>query len=467
MKTIFEIAKSGMHSAERSLSVTANNVMNADTEGYSRQRIEKSPAGQQMHGYHAGLGVRVSGVTRLRNELTDLQLNDKRHEMGYLQEKARSLEGLEASVASDSGGDLDVLLGRLFDTFSELANDPQDFSVRNNLVSRASHLSEKLADMDRNIQRLSDTTRDSVTQNIGKINELVEELAVLNRTITTSIAMGRPDHASQDIQVKKLGELAELVDFDATKAKNGSLELTIGGIQVLTDDTSRKLIPVVDDTDKEYGLRLENGTKVGVTGGKLAAGMEMYQEILPGMKEGLDLTARTLVTEINEIHRQGYGLDDEVMWNPEEGLEGRNFFDPVDPDDPEAVNASNIRVSADILENHQHIAASSRPAEAGNGEMATGLADLRNQSIMDDRKPVDYAVNLISQPGSELSNVRGTMETRESEIRMLEVQQEREAGVNIDEELSLMIQYQNAYQGAARVLSNAQQMYDTLISLVR
>ena len=49
---------------------------------------------------------------------------------------------------------------------------------------------------------------------------------------------------------------------------------------------------------------------------------------------------------------------------------------------------------------------------------------------------------------------------------MLQNQQEREAGVNIDEELSLMIQYQNAYQGAAKIMQAAQDMYDTLITIV-
>jgi flagellar hook-associated protein 1 FlgK len=59
------------------------------------------------------------------------------------------------------------------------------------------------------------------------------------------------------------------------------------------------------------------------------------------------------------------------------------------------------------------------------------------------------------------------MEARDSEIQMLKTQQERESGVNIDEELSLMIKYQNAYQGAAKAMQAAQQMYDTLLSIVR
>lgn len=452
MKTLFEISKSGMHSAERSLSVTANNVINADTPGFSRQRVDKASIGQQLPGFHAGLGVNVTGITRLRDELVDVQLNDKRHEMGYMQEKMKILEQMETSVASDSGGDLDVRIGRLFDAFSELSNDPQDFSVRNNLVGEATQVAEKMGDMNRNLDRTSDITRQSVTDTITRVNGLLQDLSNLNKPITSSQALDRPDNASLDMQVQKLEELSELVDIETMTAENGSLEIRIGGVQVVSEDSFRKIKPDNDDVAKTYGLRLENGTELNPEGGRLAAGIEMYEEAVPDMKERLDQIAETLVTEVNDIHSQGYGLEDG---------NARDFFDP------DFTTAADIRVDEEIQNNHQHIAASSVEGEAGNSDNAAAMAELRNERLIDGRKLIDYSVDLISNPGGNLSRLRSTAETRESEIRMLEVQQEREAGVNVDEELSKMIQYQNAYQGAARVMSSAQQMYDTLIGLVR
>jgi len=178
----------------------------------------------------------------------------------------------------------------------------------------------------------------------------------------------------------------------------------------------------------------------------------MYENGIPELKDRLDEVASTLVNEFNAIHSQGYGLEDGNQ---------RNFFDPSFTD------ASSIRVSDDIRSNVGNIASSSVAGEAGNGEIAGQLADLRNENMIDGRKLVDYSVDLISTPGRNLSEIRSNMEVRDSEISMLTAQQEREAGVNVDEELSMMIQYQNAYQGAARVMSAAQQMYDTLIGLTR
>ncbi len=452
MKTLFEISKSGLQSAERSLSVTANNVINANTPGYSRQRVDKEPIGQQWRGLHAGLGVNITSITRLRNDLIDIQLGQKRQEMGYMQEKIKLFEQLETAVASDSGGDLDVHIGRLFDSFSELSNDPQDFSVRNNLVGEAIQLAEKMGDMHRSMDRVSDVTRQSVVNTTDKINELLSDLASLNKSITVSDAMSRPDHASLDIQVQKLEELAELVDFETMTSKNGGLEVRIGGVQVLHQDSYRKIIPHNDDVARSFDLRLENGTRVAPEGGKLSAAIDVYEQEIPDMRARINLIAETMVSEFNALHRAGFGLADG---------ESRDFFDPA------FTTAHDIRVNQEILDNHEHIAASSVAGEAGNGKVASAIANLRNDSFMNGRKPVDYAVDLISSPGANLSQLRLASEARESEIRMLEVQQEREAGVNVDEELSLLIQYQNAYQGAARVMASAQQMYDTLISLVR
>ncbi|HKL18293.1 MAG TPA: flagellar hook-associated protein FlgK [Halalkalibaculum sp.] len=452
MRTLFEISKSGLKSAERSLSVTSNNIANADTPGYTRQRVDKTPAGMQMGNYHTGLGVNITSVSRLRNEMNDVLLNEKRQDMGYLKGKTEIFEQLEASMASDSGGDLDLRLGRLFDNFSELSAEPQDLSIRNNLVTEAQQLTGKLQDMSRSIGKTSDLVLESTGKSVGAINDLLQDLSSLNSSITRGEAQNSPDHNSLDLQVRKLEELSELVDFDSLVTDNGTLEIRIGGIKVLDADKASVIRPEIDDVGKIYRLRLENGKTIHPTGGRLGAEIEMYEKEIPELKNRLDNIASTLVEEFNTLHTQGYGLEDDTV---------RNFFDPL------GKTAADIRLNDAIINEPRHIAASSTIGEAGNGNMAADIASLRNQSVIGGRKIVDFSIDLISTPGSNLSDLSSKMEARDSEIQMLHAQQEREAGVSIDEELSLMIKYQNAYQGAAKVMSAAQQMYDTLISIVR
>jgi len=452
MKTLFEISRSGLRTAERALSVTSNNIVNADTPGYTRQRVEQAPIGMQKTHFHAGLGVNIVDVSRLRNSMNDVLMNEKRQEMAFMQEKARVFEQLEASMATDTGGDLDLRISRLFDAFSSLSADPQDLSVRNNLVSEATQLTAKLGDLNRNIERTSELLMGSAIKTVNSVNTVLKEVENLNKSIKLAQAQGKEDRAALDQRVQKLSELSKLVDFETNITDTGAVEIQVGGIKVLDENKASVLKPDINDVDKDFRLRLENGKTVNVSGGKLGAEIEMFEKNIPDMKSSLDKIAEKLVTEFNAIHMQGYGLEDDTA---------RNFFNP------DYTTASDIRVNSAILNNHNHIAASAEAGEAGNGDLAAMLADLRNKPVLNGRKLVDSAVSIISTPGSELSNLRSQMETREAEIHMLNIQQEREAGVNIDEELSQMIKYQNAYQGAARVMSAAQQMYDTLISIVR
>lgn len=369
-----------------------------------------------------------------------------------MQEKAKILEQLEASMASDSGGDLDLRIGKMFDLFSELSSEPQDFSVRNSIVSEAAQLADKFGDMSRSIDRTSELVKDSGIKSVGSINHLLDDLAALNSSIKQAEAMGKPDHTSLDLQVKKLEELSEMIDFDSQKSANGSLEIRIGGIKVLNEDQVTHLKSEINDVDKNFRLRLENGKVIHASGGKLGSEIDMYENDIPKTKARLDLIAATMVEEFNAIHRNGFGLDNGT---------GRDFFNPAN------TTAQSIEISQIIKDNVEYIAASSAADEAGNGDIASEIADLRNQNIIEGRKLVDYSVDLISTPGRKLTEVNSKMEALDSEIQMLNTQQEQEAGVNIDEELSLLIQYQNAYQGAARVMSAAQEMYDTLLTLTR
>lgn len=452
MRTLFEISRSGLRAAERSLSVTSNNISNANTPGYTRQRVEMSPAGMQKSQFHTGLGVNITDVSRMRNEMTDIMLNEKRQDMGFMKEQARVYEQLQTVMSTDTGGDLDLRLSRLFDAFSQLSSDPQDLSVRNNLLSEATQLTAKLSDLDQTLSRSSELLRNSAISTVSSVNKIVQEIGILNQAITMASGQGKADHASMDARVQKLAELSELIDFEVTPAENDNLLISVNGIRILDENRAIPFKPEVNDVDKTFRLRLENGKLIDSFSGKLGAEIQMYQKGIPELKQRLDHFAETLVREFNSIHTQGYGLEDDTI---------RNFFDP------DHTTASDIRVNAAIVHNHKHIAASSEAGEAGNSDIAVRLAELRDKDVLGGVKLVDYAIDLISTPGTKLSDLNGQIEARDSEIQMLTVQQERQSGVNIDEEMVLMIQYQNAYQGAARVMSAAQQMYDTLISIVR
>lgn len=457
MKSIFEIAKSGLRSANRSMSVTSNNIVNADTDGYSRQRVQKTPDGMQMDGYHVGLGVNVGDVTRLRDEMNDVLLNKKQQDMGYMQKKSDIYGKLEATMVSDYGEGLDTQVSSLFDNFSDLASNPQDVSVRNTLISESRQFASKMRSTSQNIDENSDLVREFAGNTLSSINNLLSDIDDLNKSIQRGQAQDKPDHSSLDLRTAKMSELSKLTNFESQITDTGAVQIQIGGRSVVDENRAYTITSEVDNVNKKFRLRLDNGNLVEPKGGEIGAQIEMYEEGIPDLKKSLDKLAATVVEEFNNLHSSGYGLEDNVQ---------RDFFNST------TTKAEDISVNQTIIDNPNYIAASSVAGEAGNGEIASQIADLRNQKVVgavtdDTQKLTDFTVGVISKPGLELSGLQSTIEARDSEIQMLKEHQQQTAGVNIDEELSRMIKFQNAYQGAAKVMSSAQKMYDTLISIVR
>ncbi len=451
MNHLFEISKSGLASAQRSLSVTSNNIVNADTPGYTRQRVDKSPIGLSSGNSSIGLGVNISEATRLRNDMNDALTNQKRQELGFMNYKNQVFERLQATMTTDSGGDLDVRISKFFDMFSELANDPQDVSVRNSLLTEAQQLTAKFHSIDQNLVETGEIIANTADNTVSNINALLRDLQSLNDSVSQSTLRGNPDSTSLDIRVKKLEELAQLVDFTQMNSDSGSVEIRIGGVRVLDDDHLLQLKTENSPNDQTLNIRLKSGTLLDVKGGELGAQMEMYSKDIPELKEKLDQVAQTLVTEINALHSSGFGLNDSIA---------RDFFQA------DGTNAGTISINPLLIENPQNIAASDIAGEAGNGNIASQITELRDAGLVNGRKLVDHTIEIISAPGTELFLLSSQIETSEAEVLMLHTQQERESGVNIDEELANMIQFQNSYQGAARVMQSARELYDTLLGIV-
>ena len=451
MNRLFEISRSGLVSAQRSLTLTSNNIVNADTPGYTRQRVDTTPVGLVTGNTSIGLGVNISTATRLRNDMNDVLTNQKRQEFGFMSYKNQVYERLQASMTTDSGGDLDVRISSFFDMFSELANDPQDTSVRNSLISEAQQLTAKFQNIDQTLSDTGELIADTAQSTITNINQILKDIRILNDSVVQSANRGVADPTSQDIRVKKLEELAKLVDFKQTNADSGAVEIRIGGVRVLDDEQLLELKADVSPNEQRFKVRVNSGTIIDISGGELGAQIDMYSNNIPDLRANLDQIAHTLVTEINNIHRSGFGLADAV---------GRDFF--VDS----GTQAGTITINPDLIANPDHIAASAVAGEAGNGDVAFQINELRNATLINGRKIVDQTIEIISTPGSEMYSLASQMETNEAEIAMLQTQQERQSGVNIDEELANMIQYQNAYQGAARVMETARELYDTLLGIV-
>lgn len=455
MSDIFQISRSGLQTASRATDVVANNIANVNTSGYSRQKAVIQPGKlTPSTGIQGGLGVNVAEVQRMRDVLVDQQIQNKESELGDLSQRIRVFEMLESSLTSDTGTGLDVLMGDFFTSFSGLASDPSDMSLRSVVLSKAQSLSNHFNGLDQRLSELSELTLNTASSQTDQLNNIMGALAGINDALRSSKPGTRAHNVLLDQQTQNLQQLSALADVDVNEMDNNRIEVRIGGTLMLNTEGFVPANLEVDEANSLLALRLDNGKRITPDKGELAANIALFSSDLGSLRNSLDNLAASLVDSVNELHRDGFGLKDDLS---------RNFFESTNSS---GRSAGTISVSADLIADPGNIAASTVAGEAANSNNAIRMANLMNQAGQDGRTFIDRSIEIVSRPGMRLNEMNIQKEVLQATRDMLGSQQDQVSGVSMDEELGLLIKFQNAYQASARVMNVARDMQDTLLSLV-
>ncbi len=314
--SLLNIGATGLMTAQVALNTTSHNIANANTEGYSRQRLETSNATpQQIRNVFFGQGVQIDTIRRMQDEFIDHQIRNNLS--GYNNSLIRSdyAERMD-NLLADSRTGLAPPLSAFFNAANDVANDPTSSAARTVFLGQADSLVERFhALYDRITEQRSFLNR-QIESNVEDINALASNLAQLNHEIVN--AYGARDSEPNDLLDKRgvlLNRLAEKVDIQVVEQKDRSISVYIGSGQPLVLSTHASKMSAESLTgdwrNLDIGLIDQNGkgSVVNVTrlisGGELGGLLRTRHEILDPAQNGLGLLAVTLGTEFNRQNQLG------------------------------------------------------------------------------------------------------------------------------------------------------------------
>lgn len=307
----YSIALSGLTAAQKSLDIVGNNIANAATEGYHRQRVNLTPAYSSQQGsVFIGGGVKAEDVSRMIDNLLEVEIERQKSALSQTTQESATLQTIEnvfGEFLSDNTG-LGAAIDNFFNSLRDLASYPSDPTWQNQVISSAEALANQfriigsfLADMDNQL-------RLEINSAVETINGLTSQTASLNDNIQKIEISGNKANNLSDTRDNNIAKLAELVAVQKQDGEYGAVNVAIGALPVVLGASGFQ-IKTGFDGDGNFGLAMEGSDKytAEITGGKVGALLNLKNEILPQIVQDINLLAQTIMQKVNDAHVQGCG----------------------------------------------------------------------------------------------------------------------------------------------------------------
>jgi flagellar hook-associated protein 1 FlgK len=317
MADLLSIGLSALLAQQRALATTGNNIANASTPGYSRQRVElTSRPTEQLGSGWAGTGVNIATVRRLTDEI----LNDQVRTSAGSLSRATAFVGLAESVdnlLADADNGLTATIQSFVNSLQGVANDPASAATRQALLSDSRALVARFAGMDQRLESIGDEIHSRLSSVTSEINSLGANIADVNKRLLNS-GIEQP-HELLDERDRLMQRLAELVQVDSTVQADGTLNVFIGSGQTLVlgqDSAQLDVRPGLADPEQPQIVLRGFGADIDVTrfvtGGELGGMLDFGREVLTPTRAELGRIAVALVTSVNAVHRSGMDADGQL-----------------------------------------------------------------------------------------------------------------------------------------------------------
>ena len=461
---IMNVAGNALLAHQKAISVTGNNIANVNTPGYSRQRLilENNTPVLSSAG-PMGNGVDAVSVERVYDRFLGLQINGESETLGRWEAQMGGLELAEGIFDESGEFGLSQSLNQFFGAWQDVTNDPSGYNERVVLQARSEVMTGTFNRIYSDLERAQAGFDASIEGAVVEINQLSQQIAELNQKIMEDEASGYTANDYRDQRDLVVKELAGLIDINSFEDATGRVTVSVGAGQTLVEgNLSRNLITQVNGFGfKDIAWIGPDGTTVNITGnisnGKLKGWLEARDVDIRGYMGQLDTLAETLMDRVNNLHQLGYGLDGSTL----------NDFLTLAPAGGNFAEA--IQLNPDISNNPDLIAASSTSAGIpGNNDQAIAIANLQHALSMNGNSFTfdDFYNSLVSKVGGDVQNANAYFNHQSDMVVQLENRRESISGVSLDEEMINLIKFQTAYNAAAKLVTTADELLQTVLNMV-
>ncbi|MBP1971171.1 flagellar hook-associated protein 1 FlgK [Virgibacillus natechei] len=493
-----EMARQALSTQQSALYTTGHNIANANTEGYSRQRVNFESASpypaasrnQPVTAGQMGTGVEAGSVQRIRDEFLDHQYRAENSKEGYWETKSDALSRMEGLMNEPSENGLSNTMDQFWESLQDLSVNPESSGERSVAVQRGVAVAENFNYLSESLDSIRSDLKNQIDQTEEEVNSLLNQIDNINEQVKQTEVNGNVANDLYDERDRLIDELSNVINIKVSYSKSAESAPDVADglatIEIVDDKGNSLGVKLVDaeadedervnelevnyaDNDSEEVTSVtvgEEPVEIMGSNGSLKGLVEAYgyesedednetAGIYTDMLSDLDDMADVFATEFNDVHSNGYDL------NGETDADFFNFEDNA--------AASSIVVSDYLVQEPDKLAAS-EDENAGNGDNASNLAEVFNKTNLEsDALGPGTSINgfyesliadmgVIAQEANRMTNNTGALKSQVENQRM------SVSAVSLDEEMSNMIKFQHAYSAAARSMTAVDELLDQVIN---
>ncbi|MDN3513546.1 MAG: flagellar hook-associated protein FlgK [Candidatus Brocadia sp.] len=310
MSSDLQIGLSGILAAQRALLVTAHNISNSNTKGYTRQSTlmaTKHPvvttAGTM------GQGVELVKIIRHKDDYLNSRLRDISSSLGSASIKSQYLRELETVFNETSEASLNNALASFFQGINDLSQNTENMSSRATLLEKANTLTDTFHRTVNELDQMKIFIKQSIESKISDVNTLTTNIASVNRQISSLSVKGIESNDLLDKREALLLDLSKLINITVISENNGMVNVATSGGTLVSGTNSTSITSKIDALGKIniVNSRSQN-SKYAFNTGEIIGLQNFYNTTLVNYEDKLDTLASGIIKDVNRIHSEGVGL---------------------------------------------------------------------------------------------------------------------------------------------------------------
>lgn len=314
-----ELGKRSIMAHTDAISTAGHNISNANTEGYSRQRVQmkefdplyRPDLERAERAGMIGQGIDVQNINRVRDEMLDQRITAQQNQESYWDTRSKYYTMIEQIYNEPDEVSVRSNMDKFWESWQELSVNPESHAARQAVVSRGESLADSIKSKWENLMGVGSLINSDIEATVKQVNSYANQIAALNSEIVRSRGMGdNPNDLldRRDLLVDKLSKLANITtdqrDSDEFMVHLDGRILVQGGVA-----RNFELVSLTDNNGYDKLVWADTREDAFVSGGTLGALVELRDVDVRNEIQSLNTMTMNFSDLVNDIHRNAYGAN--------------------------------------------------------------------------------------------------------------------------------------------------------------